>query len=386
MRSNKILIISHDAFLNGAPITLLRLMKLLKTEGYCFNTIARQGGPLEEDFRALSDVFGIYNKRGAKKLIQKFINKLKSATNGFDIEPYLDGVDFVLSNTITNGEVLAKVRAHFNGPVMSYIHELQMGSLFYSTDRYIKSTMEVTNHFLVSSNAVKNNLLSFYNIPENNISALNYYVPKLPAVSVHEVNDFRNNHAIKSKFIAAAIGVNDWRKGVDLFLLVEAWLFKKKPDADIQFAWMGGSKDSVETRKMLHDITKLQLDGKVIIIEPTKNYLAIYQCIDVLLLPSREDPFPLVVLEAASEKIPTICFDKAGGAPEFVHSDAGVVVPYLDIDAMADTILSYYQHKEMLTVHSENAFKKVKQLYNNEELIMNQFNEVVKKISGCTIK
>jgi glycosyltransferase involved in cell wall biosynthesis len=381
MRSNKILIISHDAFLNGAPITLLRLMKLLKKDGYCFNTISRQGGPLENDFRELSNEFGIYNKPNAKKLIPKFINKLTNGTNGFDIEPYLYGIDFVLSNTITNGEILAKVRERFDGPVMSYIHELQMGSLFYSTDRSIKSTMEVTDHFLVSSDAVKYNLLNFHNIPENNISGLNYYVPNLPVVAVQEVNDFRNNYAIKSKFIAAAIGVNDWRKGADLFLLVAGLVFKKKPDADIQFVWMGCSKESVETRKMLYDTAKLQLEEKVIIIESSKNYLPIYQCINVLLLPSREDPFPLVVLEAASEKIPTICFDKAGGAPEFVQSDAGAVLPYLDINAMADAILAYYQHKETLTAHSENAFKKVKRLYNNEALIMHQFNDVVKKIS-----
>jgi glycosyltransferase involved in cell wall biosynthesis len=56
---------------------------------------------------------------------------------------------------------------------------------------------------------------------------------------------------------------------------------------------------------------------------------------DVFALPSREDPFPLVMLEAATHGLPTVCFAQAGGAPEFVGADAGVVVPYLDVDAFA---------------------------------------------------
>jgi glycosyltransferase involved in cell wall biosynthesis len=47
-------------------------------------------------------------------------------------------------------------------------------------------------------------------------------------------------------------------------------------------------------------------------------------------LPSREDPYPLVCLEAACHGKPIVCFDGAGGMPEFVREDAGRVVPYLD--------------------------------------------------------
>lgn len=56
-------------------------------------------------------------------------------------------------------------------------------------------------------------------------------------------------------------------------------------------------------------------------------------------LMSREDPYPLVCLEAASLAKPIICFDQAGGEPEFVEDDCGFVVPYLNLDAMADKIL-----------------------------------------------
>ena len=56
---------------------------------------------------------------------------------------------------------------------------------------------------------------------------------------------------------------------------------------------------------------------------------------DLFCLPSREDPFPLVMLEAGALGKPMVCFDGAGGAKEFAARGAGIVVPYLDVPAMA---------------------------------------------------
>jgi len=60
---------------------------------------------------------------------------------------------------------------------------------------------------------------------------------------------------------------------------------------------------------------------------------------DVFALTSREDPFPLVNLEAATAEVPTVCFDEAGGSKEFVEDDCGFVVPYLDVEAMAGRVV-----------------------------------------------
>jgi glycosyltransferase involved in cell wall biosynthesis len=61
---------------------------------------------------------------------------------------------------------------------------------------------------------------------------------------------------------------------------------------------------------------------------------------DVFVLTSREDPYPLVCLEAAALEKPIVCFEGGGGTPEFVEADCGFVVPYLDIIGMADRVIS----------------------------------------------
>ncbi len=47
---------------------------------------------------------------------------------------------------------------------------------------------------------------------------------------------------------------------------------------------------------------------------------------------SREDPFPLVVLDALDARVPVIGFDGGGGFVELLQRDCGVLVPYLDTD------------------------------------------------------
>ena len=59
---------------------------------------------------------------------------------------------------------------------------------------------------------------------------------------------------------------------------------------------------------------------------------------DALLMTSREDPFPLVVVHALDAGIPVVGFEGAGGFVELLRRGCGVLVPYLDTSAMADAV------------------------------------------------
>jgi glycosyltransferase involved in cell wall biosynthesis len=63
---------------------------------------------------------------------------------------------------------------------------------------------------------------------------------------------------------------------------------------------------------------------------------------DVFTLTSREDPFPLAMLEAAGLGVPVVSF-ATSGAVEFAGSGGGdplaEVVPYLDVPAMVGAVI-----------------------------------------------
>jgi len=102
------------------------------------------------------------------------------------------------------------------------------------------------------------------------------------------------------------------------------------------------------------EIGRLNLKRYVTITGMTEDPFQYYSKLDVFLMTSREDPFPLVNLEAAQCGLPIICFDRSGGSVEFVTSDVGFVVPYADTDAMAEKVMELKNDPGLLKRYSEN--------------------------------
>ena len=128
-------------------------------------------------------------------------------------------------------------------------------------------------------------------------------------------------------FIVFGCGTTDWRKGADLFVGV-ANETNRLGLKDGYFFWIGS--DTGELEELEAKVRKLGLEDRVFFLGEAQDARSYFAAGDVFLLTSREDPFPLVCLEAADCGLPIVCFDKAGGMPDFVQDDAGYVVPFKD--------------------------------------------------------
>jgi glycosyltransferase involved in cell wall biosynthesis len=69
------------------------------------------------------------------------------------------------------------------------------------------------------------------------------------------------------------------------------------------------------------------------------NTARFFAASNALALTSREDPFPTINLEALAAGIPVVAFEGAGGAAEALTGDAGITVPYLDVQTMASVLV-----------------------------------------------
>lgn len=381
MNPKKILVISHDASQTGAPVLLLSLMELLKARGYVFHTVIKNHfGTLDTRFALISESCTFYNsprkggfwgsarQRGAKERAKRRISNL------------VGDVDLVLSNTITNGDILEELRDVLNVPVISYIHEMKMGAEYFTRQKYIRSVVDLTSHYFVPSNAVKTFLQQNYNIEENKISLINSFIPIKNPVSESEVQVFKRTNGFESSFVVGGMGTTDWRKSPDLFIQVAAIVFRMQPDAGIRFVWKGAVPEGLEFKRLSYDIERSGLMNKVILLPHTPEVELFYQSIDVFLLTSREDPFPLVVLEAAGYSIPSICFADAGGAKEFTQGEAGTAVEYLDLYSMASQVLKYYNDNTLVQMHGAGAFEKVRKLHQDKERIYTQVENTFKQM------
>src|SRR5690606_2041009 len=98
------------------------------------------------------------------------------------------------------------------------------------------------------------------------------------------------------------------------------------------------------------DLARLGLEDRVHFVGEVVDPVDLFSQLDAFCLTSREDPFPLVMLEAAGTGAPIVSFPN-GGVVEFVGDDGseerrGVVVPYLDADAMADAVANLLRDDE----------------------------------------
>lgn len=224
-------------------------------------------------------------------------------------------------------------------PVLTHVHEF--GNLFArgggeETVRLINRT----HRFIACSAAVKQSLMRNHGVPSEKIDVVH------ESIHVKDVHAERSRDEILAQlglppdaFLIAACGRTGWNKGVDVFLQLARIVCPRLPRA--HFVWVGAaSAVGWQIPEMEHDLRMAGLSEKVRFTDEVPNPTDYFSAADIYALTSREDSFPLTCLESAALGKPILCFKDAGGMPEFVEEDCGFVVPYLDIEAMAERVIA----------------------------------------------
>lgn len=332
-----ILFVSHDANRAGAQILLLRFLKLLKNHPHFkFSILLKEGGIIEKEFEEVATTY-YWNTRNINtqksfigKIADKIFNKNYYQENLFE-QLKEQKYDLIVSNTLTNGVILENLSI-LNVPIITYVHELEMGIQQYTSPQSFQYTLNYTKFYIACAESVKENLIKNHNIDATKIKVL---PSLLPESALSFVSSKSNILSLKKKynipenaFLVGGMGTVDLRKGVDIFLQVANQMKDKK---DIYFLWVGGQNTEIDYKIFQIDKERLALNN-VIFQTSINNPLDFMDAFDLFFVSSREDPYPLVVLEAAMLAKPIICFDKAGGAKDFVENDCGFVIDYLDVD------------------------------------------------------
>ena len=365
MESKNILFISHDATRTGAPIAFLHLLRYFKTNKY-FNIsiLLRNSGELENEFQeiALTNIWHNPSYSILKKIKNRVFERFnfKNKSHKTLLQKYKKEIfDLIYVNSVASSELIIPLKTSLKLPVVLHVHELDIAIKQFCGKDLFNNVIPYVNHFIAVSNAVKKVLIENYGIESKKISLV---YESIPAIQYHKeilletpFNEF--NDQSSEAFIVLASGTTDWRKGADLFVKVAEYCLKVTNN--IHFIWLGGDHIGIEYEKLMYDVKKLGLEKNVQFIGSRKNILRYLKHGHVFILPSREDPFPLVCLEAASAELPIICFENAGGMPEFVEEDAGITVPYLSTEEMANAILKLYNDPVLRKKLGEMAGKKV---------------------------
>jgi glycosyltransferase involved in cell wall biosynthesis len=365
--------VTHNVHLTGAPKLLLNLIRVLnKINQYNISVIIKEDkGELTDDFKILVNTLVWKQKlRNNKNLIlSKIQEKYIQHRAEKKIQTLINESNIIISNTITNGDFFNKFNFDKVKKCICYVHELEIATEFFTNSNDLKVILETINHFIVPSNAVANHLIKNLSVSQNKISSLNYFIPnpniKFAKVSENEI------------FYVGIIGTLDWRKGADILPVFIKLFYDRDPTIKIKFIWRGIDKNNIHFKRIKYELNKINYSDKVIFEQAEKNTESFFKRIKLHISLSKEDPYPLVVLEAASYKIPSLCFDGSGGAQEFISNDAGAVVPYLDLKLLSERIIYFFENQDTLKLFGKNAFNKFMNLHHKEDLILKQFQNII---------
>lgn len=223
------------------------------------------------------------------------------------------------------------------------------------------------------SNSIKNHLIEKFLINKNKIVTINNFVIKDDSFIKESREYLINKYLFCPKdIILTFVGRFDREKGIDI--LLKAFTILQSMNNDLKLFLVGNGKEETFVTQY---INKNNLKAKII--NASLSVFEIYKISDIIILPSRVDPFPLVMLEAGLMKKPFIGSNVDGIGEFITHGVDGILVERENIKELSDSVLNMVNNIERTKKLGLNLYKKVINNYLAEGGIK-QYQEVYENL------
>jgi glycosyltransferase involved in cell wall biosynthesis len=346
MRSGKlrILFVSHEASRSGAPMMLLHVVSGMRGCGEVdFEVALWRGGELESDFAAVGPAHVIQRDR-PKALRRLGLARLTAGVRDGLLRRRFAGFDLIYLNSVASLPFLDWL-GPADLPVVLHAHELDSQVEATVGREGLEPHRPRLTRVVACSRAVRKLLVEL-------VERLGF-----EPGCVDVVHEFIDADALAGRgdldagalrrelglppgaFVVGGAGQISFRKGPDLFVQLAAEVRRREPATPVHFVWVGHVQNQSVASLAKLAANALGVADRVHFVGQKRDPFTAFRSFDLFAMVSREDPFPLVTMEAGALGIPVLCFAGAGGTPELLRGDAGVVVPYLDVGAMAEEVI-----------------------------------------------
>lgn len=395
--SNRVLFVSHSASRTGAPIVLLEIVRWLRanTDTQC-SALFWSGGPLVEEFEELVRCRVLHPEHAGSMSVsrqvwerlsmrpdettrqrgrlEKTVRASARALAAALDEPWMRQwrkCDLVYANTVGSARAVRALQP--TAPLLAHIHEPAYSVKHVLSQHDVATMIGGRHRIIAASGAVRETLVNDFVVDPSRVEVVHEFIkPPSERVSPTEVDGLRASLGIPpDAFVVGGSGVIEWRKGTDLFVQLARKLATTRPGAEIHCVWVGDEHPSERLLRQQIDIdvAKSGAAHRMHFVGSHANPWPFYELFDAFALTSRDDPFPLVALEAASLARPMLCFADAGGMQEFAADGRGVIVPYLGLDEMAAEVLRLYDDPSLRISIGERAAARVREAHTADAVV-----------------
>lgn len=366
-----LVIATHDCSLTGAPTVALNATRLLAaSNAFDLLVVSFRGGPLASAFSSICPTEILYSGSPNCDVVQK----LASILDPYRSRPH----KFALCNTIVTAGLIPVFRS-WGFSVVSLIHELPETIKSFGAHLF-RLVDQQANAIVVGSEFVRSRITETFQPTNTNFLVVPTGYPDVP-LDRDRINACRvrlRNEAGFSQdtLVVLGCGTVESRKGVDLFIQFAQQAASQPKGGQLRFVWIGALSSTAFCSWCFNEIRSRRLEHIVRFLGVRPDTSLYFPGADIFALTSREDPFPQVSLAAMSAQVPVLAFANAGGAPEAIEDDAGVVVPFLDVAAMANSALSLAADPERRKALGARGRSKFISRYTMDRFLANLFTNL----------
>lgn len=202
------------------------------------------------------------------------------------------------------------------------------------------------------------------------------YDPKIFNIQEYNKEEILSKYNIEytGQKIVLYAGRLSYLKGVDI-LLKAAKIYEKKTDAITIIAGNGALRKDLKKLAKELDLKNVYFIGH----RSQKTLKKLYNIADVFAMPSRQEAFGLVAIEALACGLPVVC-SETGGMKDYITSKFGKLIKVEDEEALAKALLyvinnRYKYNKEDLLKYAEENFAQEKTI----NKLLQIYNEAINK-------
>lgn len=325
LKSRKVVLVTHDASLSGAPRIALLVASLLQRNGQRVEIISRSPGPMAPAFSALAR----FRVEPFYRVRRHFWRIPGMAPLALVLDTVLATIslairrpDLVYINS-TAAVLYLRPALWLGLPVILHSHESgTVARQFTGPAR--SETLLARARLIACAVQARDDLADLAGIDPDRVVIL----PSVPDAGriLRLASEPCQDDLDAPGLLVGCCGTVEHRKGVDLWMAMIAFIRAERPDLKLRFVWIGPVRDPLPPAE----------EG-VTFLGARSNPFPLMAGLDVFTQPSRDDQFPLSVLEAMTLGIPVVAFDVGGVADQV--GDGGLIVPAGDVRALTDAVI-----------------------------------------------
>lgn len=382
-----ILFVHQSAELYGSDKTLLLLIKNLDKTKFKSVVLLPFNGPLKDALEMeqidviIAPVLKLYRNIFTPKNIVRFFKDKSSAYNIVNTLHKEHEFDLIYSNTLA---VLFGILFAWKNNIkhLWHVHEIIEKPVIFKNSFLFLLALKANTYVVYNSIATQNfwnsnkKLKSKSNVIWNGLELNNFFFTS------NEILEIKTNiFKIQAEEISIALvgRISRWKGQL---LLLEAFNLLTQTNSNIKLLFVGEPPPNQEffQETLENKIKEYSLEHKVEIIPFQKNIEAIWEAIDIAIVPSTEpEPFGMVAIEAMLAKKPVVAANHGGLSEIVVQEQTGFLVEPNNLKELTHKIQLLIENKKLRKIMGEKGYERVVEKFSVSSYV-NSFEKLFQKL------